>query len=396
MLVAIASIASQSSAMAQPVFRVTLDTATAKAGDTVTVFARYSFDPSGPHNINSYSAHIDWDTTELHLIAFVLDGTATPPSDTLGLSGTSHHGITTYGPSEIDLSNPILFGIKFVTDKRLGDTVFLHWDTTLLMFDPTEGAGTVVRENGWVRTPTLAAHFTIHIPGNTVSGYSDGYSPDSVRFRLPIIVSNLSAASMTMARVSFDYDSSQLLFVGAIGDSLVTIDSVSSTLLFGGLDSGVIVLSSRSAFLSGDDTLVTAEFIGLVGMDSVCQEFSNVQLRALNANGLIGNTDYTADSVCVDWAPLDDVRPSTTREPFEIYPNPASNEVWMKIPGMSDPASEDQATLEVVDAVGRTVWMGPLMGLSWLIPSTFPNGAYELHVRTDHHSYQSAIIVEKP
>ena len=379
-----------SSLRAQGVFRIGFDTVTAHAGDTVTVNARYTFQPSGAHNISSYSARILWDTAEVHLVAFVLAGTATPPGDT-GFGGTSHAGISAIGQSEIDLSNPVLFAVRFRVDRELADTAFVRWDTSGPLFSSNEGVGETIRTDGWVRTESVAGHVSIQTPGQTLKGYTLGYSPDSVYFSEPFLVSSIASAGMSSARLTFRYDPTRLVWQSASADSSVKIDSTSSTPLFGGLDSATIDVTSRSGLLQGNDTLVSLSMIGLIGFDTVCEALSDVMLRPLNADGLIGNTTYHFDSICLVWIPQSEAVEKSLPKQTSLFPNPAFDEVTIDVP------DGENYSLMVYDAVGREVWRGELSGRVWEIPKSIAAGMYRLIVRSSSDlSSATGILVLEP
>lgn len=288
----LAVIAGAPALSAQNVFSIRFDTVTANAGDTVTVNAYYTFSATGSHNINSFSAQIDFDSTEVHLLGYVLAGTATPAADT-DLSGTSHRGgITAFGQSEIDLTNPVLFGMRFLVNRQLADTAFVQWDTNVTLFDSEEGVDQVFRQDGWVRTHSTAGHVTISTPGETIKGITVGYSPDSVSFDLPFVVSNLDSANMKIARLTFSYDSTILSWARTVTGSSesLTVDSIGTTDLLGGLQQCTIVLASKTGTIKGSDTLANLTFVGLVGLDTVCEAFTNVMLRPVNSDAWLGNT----------------------------------------------------------------------------------------------------------
>ncbi len=359
---------------AQNVFSIRFDTVTANPGDTVTVNAYYTFSATGAHNINGYSVQIDFDSTEVRLLGYVLAGTATPPTDT-GFSGTSHRGITAIGQSEIDLTNPVLFGIKFLVNRRLADTAFIRWDTNVTLFDSEEGVDQVLRQDGWVRTHSTAGHVTVSTPGEIIKGVTLGYSPDSVSFELPFVASNLDSANMKIARLTFTYDSSVLSWARTVTGSSesLTVDSIGTTVLLGGLQQCTIVLASQTGTIKGSDTLANLTFVGLVGLDTVCEAFTNVTLRPVNSDAWIGNTAYSFDSICLEGTAPSDVALVDEQSKIKMYPNPAADEVTIDMPG-----NTEGMKFELYDALGRLSFEGPLVVGEWQIPPGFQAGAYEV------------------
>jgi len=361
---------------AQNVFSVRLDTVTANAGDTVTVNAYYTFSATGTHNINSFTAQFDYDSTEAHLLGFVVSGTASAAFDTA--DRTSHRGLTLGGGQfdhEIDLTNPVLFGIRFLVNRRLADTAFVRWDTNVTLFDPEEGVDQVLRQDGWVRTHSTVGHVAVSTPGETIKGITIGYSPDSVSFDLPFVVSNLDSANMKIASLTFTYDSTVLSWartVTASSESL-KVDSIGTTVLLGGLQQCTIVLASQTGTIKGSDTLADLTFVGLVGLDTVCEAFTNVSLRPVNSDAWIGNTAYSFDSICLEGTAPSGVTQVEEQSNMKMYPNPATNEVTIGVPG-----NADGMKFELYDAVGRLSFEGPLVLGEWQIPAGFQAGVYEV------------------
>ncbi len=378
-------------AQAQSLFEVRFDTVTAKAGDTVTVYARYRFTPSGPHDIMSYTAQFDFDTTEVHLLAYVFDGTATPAADT-NLAGTSHRGISAFGTSEIDLSDSLLFGIRFRVDRALADTAFVRWDTTVPMFASGTGVDSVHFQNGWVRTISTSGHVVLGTPAVVVRGFTLGYSPDSVAFELPVLASGLDSANIRTAVISFVYDSTALSIQGFNATPVKDVNVVgfSSVALPGGLRrESVSIASSGSGPIPGNDTLLRISFVGLVGLDTNCTALEEVSLRPSNPGGLIGNTDYTANPICLEGERPSRVSNAKQGNPISLFPNPAVSEVTFVFPA----GTEGQKMLEVYDALGRMVWSGAIAGARWTIPVGIPAGSYTAEVNASGTIFRTNLTI---
>jgi len=387
-----ALVVSTQTLFAQNVFSIRFDTVTASAGDTVTVNALYTFKSTHAHNINGYTAQINYDSTEVHLLGYVLAGTATPPADT-GFSGTSHRGISALGQSEIDLANPVLFGIRFRVDRQLADTAFVQWDTNIPILGSTQGVDRVSYADGWVRTPTAAGHVVIQTPGETLKGITAGYFPDSIPFTLPFVVSNLDGANMTSARLTFTYDTTVLSWGQTIAGSSesLKLDSIGTTVLPGGLQQCTIVLSSTTGTIKGSDTLVKLPFVGLVGLDTVCEALTNVTLRPVNSDALIGNTAYLFDSICLEGSAPSDVAQGNGSLSLEMYPNPATDRVTINVSG-----NTEDANLKIYDAVGRLLFDGPLVHEEWEIPSGFRSGAYQVVLNEANHKIRIGTLIVAP
>jgi len=371
-LCALAVIASAPPLFAQNVFSIRFDTVTAKAGDTVTVNAIYTFSSTSAHNINNFTARFEYDSTEAHLLGFVLAGTA---SGGLFDTITSHRGITALGQSEIDLTNPVLFRMRFRVDRQLSDTAFVRWDTNVTMFTMSSGVDSVVRRDGWVRTPATNGHVRIQTPNLEVKGVTEGLQPDSVSFYLPFMVSNLDSAHITTARLTFTYDSTVLSWAGTVAGSSesLTVDSIETADISGGFVQCAIVLTSQSGEIKGSDVFIDLEFTGLVGLDTVCEPLTNVTLRPLNPDALIGNTDYVPNAICLEGSAPSEVSQKTSSSLVSMYPNPARDQVTIL-----ELENSEGKKVEMFDEMGRLSFSGLLILGGWHIPSGFMPGAYEV------------------
>src|SRR5665213_614659 len=167
---------------AQNVFHVWFDTVTARAGDTVAVNVHYTLTSTHAHTIDHFQLRLQYDSSEvspLDSTGYDLAGTA---SGMFFDTTTSFLGIIAQGQSEIDTTNPVLIRIRFRVNERLVDTAFIRWDTLFNVFDQSEGVDEVIRQNGWIRTASVAGHAVLNTPPITVHGITDGYTADTVAF----------------------------------------------------------------------------------------------------------------------------------------------------------------------------------------------------------------------
>ncbi len=385
-------VSSAESVKAQNVFHIRFDTVTAKAGDTVAVNVYYSFTSTHAHTINYFQARFSYDTTEIYPVEYDLAGTA---SGMFFDTTSSHLGITARGQSEIDLSNPVLFRIKFRVNHQLADTAFIHWDSSFVLFDASENVDQVTTQDGWIRTATAAGHVVLTTPSVDVKGVTQGYSPDSVPFRLPVIASNLSGARMRSAVLSFTYDSTVLSLSGALAGKAaeLVVDSMHSTALMGGRRAVSISVHAVSDVLFGGDTLIALPFVGLVGLDTVCETLSDVSLRPTNSDALIGNTVYTAGSICLKGsAPSSVAIEEGQSTKLEIYPNPATSSVRIEASGF-----EGMLTIGVFDVLGRPLYSWDGTSTTWQVPADLSPGVYQVIAESgsQHERIRAMLVIER-
>ncbi len=380
-------------AKAQNVFRVRFDTITAQAGDTVAVNVYYDFTSTHSHNLDYFQLRLQYDSSEIYPIGYELDGTASA-----GFFDTtvSHLGIAAQGQSELDLSNPVLIRIRFRINRQLADTAFIRWDTSFNLLDPSENIDQVLREDGWIRTASAAGHVVVSTPAATIHGVTVGYSPDSVAFDLPVSVSDIAAANMQSALLSFSYDST-VLSLGSVSsrtaDSNVYISSSTSAAIPIGRQRVEIKLNARSGVISGGDTLLTLHFTGLVGLDTVCGALEDVSLRPLDSTASIGNTIYLGDSICLEGSAPSAVQPTQLEEAYlRVYPNPASAEVNIEAGG-----TNESPVVEVFDALGRRMFERTGASIRWDIPRFATPGAYQVieRDRTGQMKMKTMLLIER-
>lgn len=358
---------------AQNVFRAWFDTVTVGASDTVTVNVYYTFTSTHPHNIDYVQLRFRYDSSEILPIGYDLDGTA---SAMLFDTTPSHLGITALGQSEIDTTNPVLLRIRFRVNPRLADTAFLHWDLTFPLFDASENVDNVIRQDGWIRAKSNAGHVVLSTPPVSVHGVTSGYSPDSVGFDLPIIVSNISSANVQRALLSFSYDSTVLSLQRLSVSPAILDDSTTSMAVPIGRQQVRAWLRAPSGVITGGDTVGTASFVALVGLDSICTELSDVSFRPADSMGWIGNTIYLGNEICMVGTLPDAVaQAAAPGQHVNIYPNPANTEVHIE-------DATRHSTIGIYDMLGRLLYEWKGRSVAWAIPSAIPSGIYHVIVRS--------------
>ena len=386
-LIALLLLASQAllvskAASAQNVFRVRIDTMTVKAGDTATLNVYYTFNSTKTHNLSGFVARFLYDTNLIKITGYITNGTASDGMATYD----SHLGLSALGTSEMNLSNPVLFKMRVAASKTLADTGWLRWDPDWPMFDPSAGVDTVIQTSGWLKTIAIAGHTTLTAPRRTVNGVITGPFADSVRFDLPVMISDISTANVSSARLQFTYDPNRLAFVMATTTSKsasivsATTSTDTASIVFQGLNSSTI---------RGGDTLVNLQFYALVGADTVCTTLSDVTWQPLNADAKLGATDVRFDSICIygRYQPAS-VGATSQQEPIRFYPNPARDYVIS--------TATAAISLDIYDALGRLIARCERSNNAWLVPSSLSSGAYRAvaRLRTGEVG-TSALVIER-
>lgn len=371
-------------AVAQNVFRVRIDTVTAKAGDTVTVNVYYTLASTRTHSLNGYVARFSYDTNLLWIAGYITDSTTASNGFPVSVS---HLGIaTSQQGQEINLAKPVLFRMRVVLRSALADTGWIHWKPDFAMFESTTGVDSVVQQDGWVRTATASGHTVLTTPAVKIAGKSNGYVPDSVRFDLPLMISDIRDANVRSGQLSFVYDSSRLRFDSATSkSSTATINSIERL-----SDTARIVFSGNNqGSMLGGDTLVVLHFVALVGIDTECMVLSNPLWEALNSDALTGSTAFAFDSICLFGSyGIAEVDGDPALRTVQMYPNPARDFVVI--------GSFEAASLQVFDQLGRCVWTeGHLADGIWRIPATVPEAVYTIIARGTHGADARAMIVIK-
>ena len=386
--------ASGGPADAQNVFRVQFDTVTIHASDTAEVNVNYTFVSTHSHTIDHYQLRLQYDSSEvspLDSTGYDLAGTA---SGMFFDTTTSFLGIIAQGQSELDLTNPVLLRIRFRVNPRLADTAFIRWDTLFNLFDSGEGVDQTIRQDGWIRTPSVAGHVVLSTPPITVHGVTAGYRPDSVAFELPVSVSNISSANMRSALLSFTYDSTRFPLNGVSADAAsgIEIDSVESSPVEAGSRRVYIWMHGVSGVITGADTLLRIAFTGLVGLDTVFDTLTNVSLRPTNADGWIGNTEYLGNPICLEGrAPSNVVmQDNGLQSRLEVYPNPATNAVSIEAPESGEPA-----TITVFDMLGRMTAGWNSGAVQWRIPTSMAPGIYRVICRQQQQTFMRSLVIER-
>lgn len=375
---------------AQNVFHVWFDTVTARAGDTAIVNVHYTLHSTHAHNLDHFQLRLQYDSSEIFPIAYDIAGTASGMFDTT----ISHRGILAQGSSEIDTTNPVLIRIRFRVNRELADTAFIQWDTLFNLFDPSEGMDEVIQQNGWIRTATVAGHVVLSTPPITAHGITAGFSPDSVAFLLPVSVSNISTANMRSALLSFAYDSARFPLNGVFADpaSGIRIDSVASSPIVSGSRRVNIWMHSVSGVITGADTLLRIGFMGLVGLDTVCDTLGDVSLRPTNSDGLVGNTVYLGNPICLEGeAPNSVTLPEQSEmSRLSIYPNPARDAVRIEAPDDGAPAR-----IVIYDMLGRTIGNWNSAAAEWEIPASVAPGIYRVVCDQEQKTFMKTLVIER-
>jgi hypothetical protein len=380
LLIALLLIAS-ATASAQNVFRVRLDTLTVQAGDTATMNVFFTFTSTKPHNLNGFVARYLFDSNLVKIVGYSTAGTA---SD--GLSTTeSHQGIAAIGSTEINLNNQVLFRMRIVASKTLADTAWIHWDSDWPMFASESGVDSVIQTGGWLRTANATGHTSLTAPGRSVNGVITGPYADSVRFDLPIMISDISNANVTDARLQFKFDPNKLSLIAATSSKIATVvssDVASDT-------ASIVFQGLNGSKLLGNDTLTVLQFYALVGPDTVCTMLTNVTWQPLNSDAKRGTTDVRFDSICIygRYQPAL-VESNERRRSGRLYPNPAQDHLIL--------SDMDVRDLEVYDALGRFVGSCRYNGETWLLPPSLKAGAYRITVREHNgEAWGSTLVIER-
>jgi hypothetical protein len=354
------------------VFRVRIDRVTAKAGDTVDVSVLYTLAAPNPHNIHGFVSRFTFDSTLIRVVDFITDGTASA-----GMGFTPNRtppiaGLVALGNQEIDLTNPVLFKIRIAVNTRLSDTGWLRWDRSITPIDRAWGVDSTVEDDGWVKTPESRGHVDLATPGITLHGESDGYTPDSVTFSLPVIVSGIGAAKMQSAVLRFEYDTSRLAFLGV---RQTGAEQISGTLRSRDIVS--ILIQSIGGTIAGGDTLAGLQFAALLGTDTMCTALRNMRLMPLNGDAFLGNSIYSYDSICLfgGWKNSSISREAKHHASLGIYPNPAECHVAFRGDGFDEMS---RYRISVFDMTGVLVFRSVDKNADWNVAPGTPQGVYEV------------------
>jgi hypothetical protein len=368
---------------AQHSMRVRIDTVTGNPGDTVLVNVYYTFTGTLPFDLHAFNAKFSYDTALVYIADYVSSGTA---SSAIPIFDKSHLGVVFYASSgtDIDFANPVLFRMKVAIKQSLSDTAWIRW----VAFGTDEPVDSEVEQDGSVRTQVTAAHTVLTAKSKIVSGVSSGYFPDSVRFTLPVMISDISAANVTSAELRFKYDERRLAFVAAHSTSnlqtqIARVSKVEQT-----ANTVTVDLQASGEKILGADTLVNLDFYALVGIDTVCTGLDSVRWTPLNSDAKRGATEIAFDSICLYGrlgtadVEIDEVGP------VRLYPNPARDFVLS--------AGADIENLKVFDAFGRLVALCELNSNVWTVPASFRSGLYRVVV-TDRvgRTTAAALVIER-
>jgi hypothetical protein len=358
------------------------DTVTANPGDTVTVNVYYKFTSAIPQqNVQDFNARFLFDSSELHLIAYILDGTASAGlSDTTG----SHDGLAALGDfgESLDFTNPILFKIRFGVDRRLADTAFIKWDTNWSVFDYFDSIN-VSQQNGWIRTQSTSGRVTLSTPSMTVD--------TGEVFSVPVSISGIENANIDSAVLMFEFDDTDLQFRGSA--AATSSNAVVDTAIVS-KDTISIVLKAVNGHIAGSDSTVTISFYSVPWYDTACVAFQDIRFEALDSTSLIGNTVSSSGLICIvpGSKPPADVNPTAVKpDKFVAYPNPAWGQVTFSAgPGIN----AGLVTIEVYDALGREVFESNDAYPVWQIPSNIRPGTYLARMETETGRFTTCLVIE--
>lgn len=345
------------------VFHVAVDRITASGGDSATVSVRYVFNATKTHNLHSVTARLTYDSSLVRIVAVETAGTATSLLYILDTIAPSVIGFLGAGQSnqELDLTNPVLFRLKVVLNRNLSDTAWIRWDRSVAMFgDTSYGVDSLEQVDGWARSSDAFGHIVLGIPRIRVTGQSDGYTADSVRFTVPIVLSDVSLAGIQAATLSFSYDPKRMVFVGASTNGSADVGVGSILNKSGSLS---VDLLAKAQQFAGGDTLLVLSFLGFVGTDTVTTSFQNLRWKSTNQSALRGNVDYVYDSIRFEgsFKKLKVMRDTRIRA-FAIFPNPASDHVTFEPPDEADYA------IKIYDALGAVRYESLRVPKVWEIP----------------------------
>jgi len=356
------------------VFRASVDRLTANAGDTVIVSVHYTFTAPKAHNIRGYAARFSFDSTLIRVVDFITDSTASAGMGTVPNRTPPNAGLVALGSQEIDLTNPVLFKIIIAVNRQLSDTGFLLWNRAITLIDKSWGVDSIVEDDGWVRTPESNGHVVLTTPGIILHGESDGFTPDSVVFQLPILVSDVRFARMSEAVLQFVFDDARLAFKASRQVSLIQISNG-----FQHFDTAqFLVRGPNGNLIVGGDTIAIVDFTAIVGTDTACTALRNMRLTPIAGDAFLGNTIYSFDSICLfgGWKSFGVI--SNEKKPsaqFEIYPNPAQRHVAFRCEGFDE---RDRVRISVFDVNGKIVYRTDDRSAGWEIAPSAPKGVYEV------------------
>ena len=360
------------------VFRVSVDRVAMNGGDSVDVSVRYTLTATKPHDIHSITARLMYDSSLIHVVSLETKGTATNGFYILDTITPTVIGLLAAGSGdqEIDLTNPVLFRLRVWVNPRLSDTAWIGWERSVTMFgDTSYGIDSVIMDDGWVTTANSFARTTISIPPVRALGRSDGFSPDSVRFSIPIVLSDIGKANVRSGKLNATFETNRLSFVGASSGNqndamIANVSSTASTLS--------VDVASVGQSIAGNDTIIVLHFAALVGTDTVSTALSKVSWRPTNTDALIGNVYYQIDSIRFFGSRLSSVSVTPTEsEQLRMYPNPVRDHLHIEIISGSE---SDQCAFAVYDLQGKLIARSMQLSGGLDIPSGTPKGFYEVEV----------------
>jgi hypothetical protein len=378
-LTALAVSSAAVTAQAQYTVNLRFDTVKANPGDTaVDVDVYYKFSSIPTEAIEDFDVRFEYDTTEIYAFDYILDGTA---SANMSILDTSHHGILVANGS-LDLTNPILFKIRFRVNQRLADTSFIQWDTGVTVFDFADSIN-LIEQNGWIKTPTAAGHVSLSIPSKTVD--------TGEVFTIPVSITGIDSANIDSGVLRFEVDTTILPFRGAFASALSN-SAVQSSNASG--DTVSIVLKAVNGYILSSDSLVTLSFYSIPWFDTACVTLQDIRFEALNSGSLIGNTISSNGSICIipGSKPSSGVNPATVRpSKFVAYPNPARDQVTFDA-GLGGNAG--LMTIDVYDALGRRAYTSSDAYPVWQIPASIQPGTYFVIMNVRAGRFTTCLVIE--
>jgi hypothetical protein len=205
-------------------------------------------------------------------------------------------------------------------------------------------------------------------------GSSNGFTPDSVRFDLPVLISDISRSKIQDGVLRFEYDRTHLTFDRAREIDGHTLEGVAQS-----GDTVLVHLNPQVTTTSPPDTLTILQFVALVGTDTSCGVLRDVRLTPVNGDAFLGNTIYAFDSICLfgSWLDLSVSPAEHSNADFQVYPNPArvGRSVSFRASGFDD---RDRIRYSVVDVLGNIIHRTDDGMTGWEIASTASKGVYEV------------------
>ncbi len=359
---------------AQNVLHVRIDTLTvASAPNDVIIAVTYKLDAKHAHDFYGYDSRFSYDASKATAVSVIFDNSATD------ISGTFHQGstlpgevrATALGGSELDLSNPVLYRVRFTVFAGIIDTAFLHF----FRFDITDSMkiDSVKLQDGWIRldrpvVPPKKINLSLVSSNLTVKADSS--------IDIPIGITNMTGGELKKGIFSFRFDTTALDFVRSVsgtisGDVIVTSDTVKQnhvTVYFANTDT--------SKALQGAGTLLTLRFRAKPRTDTLCTVLTDTAFRALNTDALIDTVRLFIGNICVYGSPhvgVSATSDATETTSLRVWPNPATTKVELGVTGY-----KGRYRLQVFNMLGAQVFESQSSApITWSPGANCPTGIYE-------------------